>query len=122
MTSINAVLIHTRHTNHSIHTHTHRDTSMSLKSGLSKADLYSNRIMCPEYDLLGIYQAYGIDFIVKLSLEFAKSENQTPEALRQIAEAYVTAARQYNAKAKKNSNGRKTIAAATSTISTIVGA
>ena len=92
---------------------------MSLKSGLTKSDLYTNRIMCAEYDLLGIYQAFGIDFITSISLEFAKSANQTPEALKSIAEQYVKAAKEYNTKYKKNSRGRKMINSATSSIESI---
>jgi ribosome-associated translation inhibitor RaiA len=66
---------------------------------VSKSQAYIHNIFCAEYDLLGIYEAFGADFIIELTMKFAKASNQTPDALKAIASAAV--------KAKKDSDKLK---------------
>lgn len=62
---------------------------------VSKSQAYIHNIFCAEYDLLGIYEAFGADFIIELTMKFAKASNQTPDALKAIASAAVKAKRDH---------------------------
>lgn len=51
-----------------------------MKKGMSKASGYQNRVYCAEYDLGGMIEAYGLDFVINSAKLIARGDKNVVRA------------------------------------------